>query len=75
MRPALIMSLGLALVFLVPKPEAVYSLLALGGQQSLTQSWDIDVLSPPSGAIEPGSTFTKTHRAPSPELTVASLVA
>ena len=43
-------------------PEAVYSLLAPGGQQSLTQSWDIDVLSPPSGAIEPGSTFTKTHR-------------
>ena len=43
-------------------PNAVYALLAPGGQQSLTRAWDIDVLSPPSGAIEPGSTFTKTLR-------------
>ena len=42
--------------------EAVYSLLAPGGQQSLTQSWDIDVFLPPSDAIDSGSTFTKTHR-------------
>ena len=87
MRPALLMFLGLGMVFSVPDPvaaqvrdfepnhilrtatvrfdatpEAVFALLAPGGQQSLTQSWDIDVLSPPSGAIEPGSTFTKTHR-------------
>ena len=42
--------------------ETVYSLLAPGGQQSPTQSWDIDVLLPPLDAIEPASTFRKTHR-------------
>jgi hypothetical protein len=42
--------------------KAVYSLLAQGGRQSFTQSWNIDVFLPPLDAIEPGSTFTKTHR-------------
>ena len=87
MGAALLMCLGIAIVFPVSDPlaaqvrdfepnhirrtatvrfdaapKAVYALLAHGGQQSLTRAWDIDVLSPPSGAIEPGSTFTKTLR-------------
>lgn len=43
-------------------PEELFALLSPEGQQSLTSSWDIAILSPPSGAVEPGATFTKTHR-------------
>jgi hypothetical protein len=44
------------------EPNEVYVLLSPSGQQRLTRSWDIQVLSPASGAAEPGATFTKTHR-------------
>ena len=43
-------------------PEAVFALLIPQGQQSLTSSWDIELLSPASGDVVPGATFTKTHR-------------
>ena len=44
-------------------PEDVYALLAPDGQQALTRTWDIDILSPPSGAAEPGATFTTLRAA------------
>ena len=43
-------------------PDAVFALLIPQGQQSLAPSWDIEHLSPPSGDVVPGATFTKTHR-------------
>ena len=43
-------------------PAEVFAVLAPNGQQSLTQTWDIEILSPASGEVEPGATFTKTHK-------------